>query len=177
VALLGEAGCQVFGMHGSGTGNGLLAARALAEACDGQADPGAEEVTWAYQAAFHRGPGAVCAAYDVLRRMLASMSPAEVERLMVSGLLNVGLVLAGLDQRLPGPAQMDIASLPRALAAEPMLAARLTPTFARLGSIYTAHRAFPNRPGEWTLRRFSGLTARLAGDPPDLAGRTTGRPS
>jgi len=35
--------------------------------------------------------------------------------------------------------------------------------------LYAAHRAYPKSPGEWTLKRFSGLSARLAGDPPDLA--------
>ena len=169
VALVGEAGCQVFGLHGSGTGNGLLAARALAEATADHADPGAEEVTWAYQTAFQRGPGAVSAAYDVMRRMLARMAPAEVERLMVTGLLNEGIVFAGLDQRLPGPGVLDLTRMPKALATDPALAMRLAPTLARLGSLYTTHRAFPGRPGEWALKRFSGLTARLAGDPPDLA--------
>ena len=97
---------MVFPLHGSGTGSGLVAARILADASGQHDDPGAEEATWEYQKTFQRQVGCVHAAYDVQRRLLQGLHADKIDLLLGSGLIHAGMVMAGLDQRLPAPGQL-----------------------------------------------------------------------
>jgi flavin-dependent dehydrogenase len=169
LALLGDAACMVFPMHGSGIGSGLVAARILADSVAGAEDPGAEENTWAYAAGFQRELGAVHAAYDVLRRTLQALTPQQVEQLLTTGLLSAGLVRAGLDQKLAGPKDLNPGRLPGALMQAPGLVARMGLALSRMPAAFAAYKAYPTNPSEQGLRRWSRLTARLFGDPPDLS--------
>jgi flavin-dependent dehydrogenase len=168
LVLAGEAGCMVFGLHGSGTGAALVAGRLLAEAVGAAADPGAAETTWAYALAVQRRLGAVCAAYDCLRRALQRLDGGQIERLLAAGLLQPGLVAAGLEQRPPAATRLDPLRLPAALLAAPALATRLAPAFARFGALLAAYRAYPTRPDPAGLRRWSRLAARLGDHNADL---------
>ncbi|HSO34642.1 MAG TPA: NAD(P)/FAD-dependent oxidoreductase, partial [Labilithrix sp.] len=80
LALLGDAACMTFAVHGSGIATGLRAARALVDAVTSNAaDPGSEKATWSYAARWHRELGGVLLAYDVVRRVTQRMSREELE--------------------------------------------------------------------------------------------------
>ncbi len=169
VALLGNAACQVFSAHGSGIGVGLLAARMLADAVSGAADPGDGATLWRYQATFQRRVGALLAAYDLFRRASQALAGPDVQRLLEAGLLSEPSYRAGLEQRLPVPDARDLLQTLRGALRAPRLAARMAPTFARLGPAVALYRAYPDAPDARALARWSGRAARLFGERPDVA--------
>lgn len=170
VALLGNAACQVFSAHGSGIGVGLVAARLLADAVTGAADPGDGAILWRYQATFQRRVGALLAAYDLFRRASQALAGEDVQRLIEAGLLSEPNYRAGLEQRLPVPDARDLVQTLRGTARAPRLAARLAPTFARLPLAVALYRAHPETPDPRALARWSRRVARLFGDRPDVTG-------
>ena len=95
VALLGDAGSQVFSAHGSGIGVGLVAARQLADALARGAGP------QGYARAFRRRWGLLLASYDLLRRLSQRLDARHVGWMMRAGLLNETSVRTALEQRLP----------------------------------------------------------------------------
>lgn len=97
VALLGDAGGQVFSAHGSGIGLGLVAARQLADAL--ARGDGLE----GYARAFRRRWGVLLLGYDLLRRLSRRLGAREVGWMMRAGLLNEASVRAALEQRMPSP--------------------------------------------------------------------------
>ena len=115
VALVGDAACQVFPAHGSGVGAGLIAARLLADTI-ARGAPLRD-----YERAWHRRRGALHATYDVLRRWNQTLAPAQIDRLIASGVLDPITARAGLDQRLPAIAPRALARQARALLGEPLL--------------------------------------------------------
>ena len=95
VALLGDAGCQVFPAHGSGIGPGLVAAHVLAEAlAEGDGLAG-------YAVQWQRRFGGLHAAYDLFRRFSQELDVEDLRRMIGSGLMDSMAVRAGLEQRLP----------------------------------------------------------------------------
>ena len=167
VALVGDAGCQVFPAHGSGVGAGLVAARLLADAVAGAADPGAESVTWAYQAAFMRGRGAVHAAWDVFRRFTVELDGAEADRLLASGGMPTGVTRDGLEQRLRVPRPGDAPGVARAVPFVPGLLLRFGRLLPRFPAAFAAYKAFPRRPGELRHRAWARAAAAALGVRPD----------
>jgi len=124
VALVGDAGCQVFPAHGSGIGAGILAAKLLAETVTAGGSLRDYEVAW------HRRWGGLFAAYDAIRRWSAELDGETVGAIIELGLLDASTARAGLDQTMPS---LTLAALPpkvRALRQRP----QLLPTFARLGA-------------------------------------------
>jgi flavin-dependent dehydrogenase len=111
VALLGDAGGQVFPAHGSGVGVGLVAARLLADALASGAG------TRGYAAAYRRRFGLLHAAYGALRRVSSRLSPRDLEEMIDARLLDERTLRAAIEQRWPS------ASLARAL---PSVAAALS---------------------------------------------------
>lgn len=95
VALLGDAGSQVFSAHGSGIGVGLVAAKQLADALASGEGPEA------YARAFQRRFGLLLRTYDVLRRFSQRIGAREVRWMMRAGLMNETSVRMALEQRLP----------------------------------------------------------------------------
>jgi flavin-dependent dehydrogenase len=95
VALLGDAGSQVFSAHGSGIGIGLVAARMLADALASGAGP--EK----YARAFHRRWGPLLAVYDALRKLSQRIGAREVAWMMRARLIDERSARAALEQRLP----------------------------------------------------------------------------
>jgi len=95
VALLGDAGSQVFSAHGSGIGVGLVAARQLADALTRGAGP------HGYARAFRRRWGMLLASYDLFRRLSQRLSARQVSWMMRAGVLNETSVRTALEQRLP----------------------------------------------------------------------------
>ena len=163
VALLGDAGCQVFSAHGSGIGIGLLAGRMLAEALArgrGPAD---------YQRRFLREQGGVLAAYDIFRRHSQQLRAEDLATLMRAGLLDAASATAGASQRLPelDPA-MARAKL-EALTRAPKHALALAAVGARMAAVAGLYLGYPD--DRERLPLWSRAVARLVGDrQPDITG-------
>lgn len=142
-ALLGDACCQVFPLHGSGVGNGLIAARMLAEAVKGQTDPGATRTLWSYQVAFQREIGAVNAANDVLRCFSQKLDSGQVDELTNRGLIGSRSIEAGLGQRFYLPDIPDLARMLEGAFRTPLLAARFTSRVPAMLAAWTLYRVHP----------------------------------
>ncbi|MCA9525797.1 MAG: hypothetical protein KC549_05815, partial [Myxococcales bacterium] len=169
LALLGDAACQVFPAHGSGIGIGLIAARLLADATAGAADPGARAVVWAYGAQFHRTWGGLMASYDLFRRLSQSLAPEETAALLASGLLTPAGTRAALDQRLPEVPLQDLPRLARGILKTPRLGARMLAVLAWMPAISAWAKRFPEAPDEaardrWASR-MDALFVRATGRP------------
>lgn len=158
-ALIGDAACQVFSVHGSGIGNGLIAARILTEAVHAAGDPGDPDALWAYQAGYQRERGAHCAPFDVFRRHCQTWTPEQAEGLLDAKALSPGLWSEGILQRLAPP---DGEAARRGLLAalrRPGIVAGVAPQVARMYAVQGMYRAYPRTPD---LRRL-GLWSRAAG--------------
>jgi len=165
VALLGDAACQVFPAHGSGVGAELVAARLLAEAVCGRADPGAGAATWAYHVAFARSIGAVHTAYDVFRRFSVTLEDAESDALLARGIVPPDIARNALEQRLLVPKLGDLASLARGAPRMPLLLPRAGRYLARIPAVWAACRSIPRTPGQ--RRIWAHAVAAAAGVRPD----------
>ncbi len=159
VALIGDAACQVFSAHGSGIGAGMVAARMLAEALSREGDP------HAYAAAWQRRYGGLFAAYDAFRRFSQRLSPADLDRLVTSGLLEEAAASAGLLQRLPALQLGSLRRQLRALARERRLARRLAGVGARMAMAGALYARYPRDPGR--VESWSRRAGRLLGPEPD----------
>jgi len=168
IALVGDAACQVFPAHGSGTGIGMVAARILADSVKGRPDPGSLEATWAYQSAFQREYGGLLASYDVFRRLSQSLSEDEVETLIASGLLTENGCRAGLIEEMPRLSPSDLLATLRGVVVAPRLAFRLLPALARMPLVASRYRRYPLEPDLDRLKSWSRSVARLFGETPDL---------
>ncbi|MCB9732103.1 MAG: FAD-binding protein [Deltaproteobacteria bacterium] len=140
VALLGDAGSQVFPAHGSGIAAQLVGARLLADALS------AGEGPLGYQRRWQRAWGGLFAAYGVFRRFSETLSPEDLGALVAAGLLDPDGARAGMAQRWPRPDLTHLARLARAAARYPGAARRLAPVLARMALAPAIYRAFPRDP-------------------------------
>lgn len=149
VALLGDAGCQVFPAHGSGVGAGLVAARLLADTLARGGSLREYEVAW------QRTHGGVFAFFDVFRRWNQGVDAHTLGKVMALGLLDPDTLRAGIDQTLPRPSLRALAAKARPLLAEPALAARIAVAAARSTAVRALYARYPHRAGEvprWARR-------------------------
>jgi menaquinone-9 beta-reductase len=167
IALVGDAGCQVFPQHGSGVGAGLVAARLLADAVQGRDDPGGVAATWAYQAAFHRERGGVHAAYDVLRRATQRLDGDDLAALMAGGVVDAVTTRAALDQRLPALAPAQVARTAWRAARMPRRSLGLVAAAARMPLVARLYAGYPQGPDERRFRRWAHAAAARCGHRPD----------
>lgn len=141
VALVGDAGCQVFPAHGSGVGAGMIAAKLLAESLS----LGELEGPRAYERAFHRTLGARLAAYDVFRRMSQGLSRDDIATMLSSGLFSEENFSAGLAQKMPDLGPSGLAQIALAAARAPSLAVRLMPAVLRMQAVHLWYQGFSGR--------------------------------
>ena len=164
-ALVGDAGCQVFSTHGSGIGNGMIAARLLADATADAADPGDPGVLWRYQAGYQRERGAHSAPFDVFRRLSQTWTPEDVEGLLATEVLSPALWSEGILQRF---APLDVDAIRRGLRAAlrgPRVVAGVAPHVARMVAVQGLYRVYPREPNPGRLGLWSRAVAHLFGDP------------
>jgi flavin-dependent dehydrogenase len=143
VALVGDAGCQVFPAHGSGIGAGMLAAKLLAETL------AANRPLRDYEVAWHRRWGGLFAAYDAFRRWNQTMDPELLDELMGAGLLDATTARAGLDQTMP---ELSLATIPpkaRALRARPRLLGAFARVAAQAGIVQLLSAFYPRSEKGW----------------------------
>ncbi len=151
VALLGDAGCQVFPAHGSGVGSGLIAARLLADTLIAGRSLRDYEVTW------QREHGALMASFDVMRRWSQSLDGAGVGRMIAFGLAEPEMMKAGLNQEMPrvSPSWLlrMVPGMARAMRADPALGASMLAAGARSRLVYALYARYPrdvSRVASWS---------------------------
>lgn len=149
VALLGDAGCQVFPAHGSGIAAGMIAARVLADTLAAGGSLRDYEVAW------HRRHGGVIAFFDVFRRWNQGVDAATLGQVLGLGLVDADTLRAGLDQTLPRPSLRSVVGALRVMAGRPALAGQLALTAARSGAARALYAAYPRRAADvpaWSRR-------------------------
>ncbi len=164
IALLGDAGCQVFPAHASGIGTGLIAARILAENVGDDQDPGSERALMAYQVGIQRELGPLLAGYDVFRRFSQTLSADDVDSLITSGLMSVAGCRAGMAQKFPELNLGYIHDVIVGALRQPKLVLRMLPTLVKMSLVRFAYRLYPASPTNRRFRLWSKVVARLAGD-------------
>lgn len=142
VALLGDAGCQVFPAHGSGIGAGMIAARLLADTLVRGGSLREYEVAW------QRKHGGVFAFFDVFRRWNQTVSEETIGRAMQGGLIDAETLRAGIDQALPRPSLRTVATKARGLVAQPVLAKVAARSIA-VRALYSRYPRHPDRVAAW----------------------------
>lgn len=141
VALLGDAGCQVFPAHGSGVGSGLVAARLLADTLI------AGKPLRDYEVAWQREHGALMASFDVMRRWSQSLDGAAVGRMIAFGLAEPAMMKAGLNQELPKVSPSWLLrmapGMARALREDPGMARSMIAAGARSRLVHALYARYP----------------------------------
>ncbi len=163
LALVGDAGCQVFPAHGSGIGISLVAGAMLAEATAETEDPGDERDLWRYQAAFQHEFGGTLAGYDVVRRLSSRLGTTGVSEMFRAGLVGPSSTLAGLRQTWWNPPPSELPRLAAAVAVRPHLAARVLPALARSSLAHRVYQQYPQAPDLVALRRWERRSDSLLG--------------
>ncbi|MBK7584191.1 MAG: hypothetical protein IPI67_28820 [Myxococcales bacterium] len=149
VALLGDAGRQVFSAHGSGIGAGLLAARMLADTLGDGLGPHTYALRW------HRKYGGLFATFEAFRRFSQQLSAEDLGRMMSAGLLDVRSARAGLEQRVPRPSPAVVANALRGAVSERRIARRLVPALTRGAAASLLYGRYPEEPSgvpDWSAK-------------------------
>ncbi len=140
VIALGDAGLQVYASHGSGIAVGMDAGRTLVDALVAGRSPYAWSVEW------QRSEGAALAANEVFRRFTQTLSPAEVETLMVRGLMDARTARAGKEQVPPSFELAEVPGKVAALLGSGSLGARLARTMTTMAAATALYRRYPADP-------------------------------
>jgi len=156
VALIGDAACQVFAMHGSGIGAGMIAARLLANAL------AEDRGTWGYNADWQRRFGGLFAASCLFARFSRSLSVDQMGVLMDAGLMREGIAVAGLEQKAVKPAASDLPGLLMGALKAPRLVSGVLPVLGQMGAVQALYQTYPRDPGG--LSRWRRLRRRLTRD-------------
>ena len=155
-AAIGDAGGQVFAIHGSGIGIQLVTARLLADTLAAGGDLAAFNLAW------QRRHGGLFAGAALFARFSAALSTDAVDRLIRSGLMAPGVLRDGLDQKVANPRLADLPGLAMGAAREPGLLRILAPILVRMKSLEAHHSRFPEDPtafDAWNERRERLLSA------------------
>ncbi len=156
IARIGDAAGQVYGPHGSGIAQQLVAARILTSALvDGGGIAG-------YNVAWQRQQGGLIAGADLFRRFSQTLSTEQLRQLIRREILAPSLLLGGLQQAPPSPDPREALRAARRLARMPGMAARLVPVLARIPLIEAHYARYPDDPARlpgWQgrLRWLSGV--------------------
>lgn len=151
VATVGNAANQVFSVHGSGVMPALEAARLLADAVAKSSDPGEASVLWRYTTAFQRDLGATLATYNLFRRFSQNLTSAEIAKMFRYGLMNEAMMLAGIKQVMPEPSLTSALSFLTTGVRDPVFAANLVRSLARMPLVYLHYQNFPDAPNDGRL--------------------------
>jgi flavin-dependent dehydrogenase len=155
IALIGDAGCQVFPAHGSGIGYGMIAGRLLADAVKGAEDCGSLEALWRYQAQYIHKIGSLCASYDIFRRLANNLNAQDMSRLFSAGLMLKSASHAGLLQKIP---ELDFKELPQIIKGSikaPHLAYMFAKILTMMSAVYSLYKLYPEKPDLRKLRWWS----------------------
>lgn len=130
VALVGDAACQNYTIHGSGIGIGLVAAKELADAVTKGASSktlGTRRNLLKYERRFHRRWSGHLCSTEAIRRFVTGMPRHKVEGLLSTGALSGDLIESVLAQKKLKPKVSDIAKQVTAIRANPKMIFELAP--------------------------------------------------
>ncbi len=147
VALVGDAGGQVYAMHGSGVGAGMVAGELLAETLAGGGTPEDYATRWL------RAHGGNFAGAFLFARLSATLNTEEITALMSSGLMTPGLLGDGLAQRTPRPRIRELPDLLTGAARQRRLLPRIAPILAKMAAAEALYAAVPAGRGRGTWER------------------------
>lgn len=153
VALLGDAASQVYAMHGSGIGAGLVAAAMLVEALSG----GGTLDDYNYQ--WQRTWGGEMAGAAAFARFSSTVTPEDMAGLIRAGLMNGDLARKGLEQTPPTPALTTLPVLALGVLKAPRLAVRMGPVLGRIAALRALYATVPRDPAQ--LADFEARVDRL----------------
>ncbi len=146
VALIGDAGCQVFATHGSGIGAGLVAARMLGESlAEGRG-------VWDYCVRWQRRWGGLFAGSALFARHSQGLTVQDLGRLIAGGLMGGQMVADGLEQSPPRLHLRALADMIRGALRERRQVRRLVPILVRMARLERIFRSFPEQEdqvGRW----------------------------
>lgn len=142
VAALGDAAGQVHTAHGSGIGQGLIAARLLADALNSGGGAAGYNLTW------QRRFAGMLASSEVFCRFSQTLSADDTRQLIGSGLMGEGVSREVLSQRPVLNAGADLAKSALRMLLQPTMARRLLPTLARMGLVEAHYLRYPKDPGK-----------------------------
>lgn len=142
VALLGDAANQVYAMHGSGIGAGLVAASMLVEALAAGGTPDDYNHQW------QREWGGLMAGAVAFARFSNTVTPADMSALIQAGLMNPGLARKGLEQTPPYPDPLALPGLALGVARAPRLALRMAPVLTRIATLRALYATCPRDPAQ-----------------------------
>jgi flavin-dependent dehydrogenase len=155
---LGNAAGQVFPPTGSGVALGLraavMASDAVAEVL-GHGGPARASRLWAYNVAYQREVGAVCAAYQPMRYLVSSLPPESLRTLLAAGVVSAESIRAAYEN---APFPLSAATIARAARHLPTLAPLLpavTRALSASAGLDAHYRRFPRDPaqlGGWAVR-------------------------
>ncbi len=157
VARIGDAAGQVFAMHGSGIGAGLVAAELLATTLARGGSP------WDYNVAWQRRYGGLFAGSAVFAAWSRALRPEDLARLFEAGLMNPHLARMGLLQQPARPRPADLPGLAFGLLRAPGTAARLAPALLAMERLNLHAGRYPGDPA--ALSAWSAARDRIAGLP------------
>ena len=169
LALLGDAGSQMFPAHGSGIAIGLRSARLLADVVleAGPSRLGDEDASWRYAMEFHRSHAGSFCAYDLVRRMAQAFTRDEAEALYETGLITHASVLAALKQELFTPSPAELLDTAKAAIQGPRLAAKVLAVFAKIPLLVANARTYPSKRDLTALAGYEQRTAMVFGEAAD----------
>lgn len=165
VALLGDAGSQIYSAHGSGIGISLIAAKILAEtlksALNKDEDIGDAEVLARYGRTFHQKYGSLLANSDASRRFSQELTQEETHILIEQRLLSPNIARDALFQRPIGFYLGDMPTQISKAIKHPRLVGRVLRVAAKMPLIAAIMKRYPKTADPETLLKFDQRLERL----------------
>ena len=155
VALIGDAAGQVYSVHGSGVGAGMVAGAMLAKTLAEGGDPEDYATRWL------RRHGGNFAGANLFARFSSTLDTEDLDALLQSGLMLPGLLAAALAQRTPRLRPADLPVLLSGLAKQRHFIRRLSPTIAKMAA---AEALYATVPAHYGRQAWERQVARLMGE-------------
>lgn len=140
LARIGDAAGQVYAMHGSGVGAGLIAARLYADTIASGLGPEGYTVAWQ-----RRWGGSFAASWRFMA-LSATLKQSDVATMMRVGLMTPTMLREGLEQHPPGLPMRDLPGILRSSLRAPAQAAKILPVAAAMAALRAHHAAYPRDP-------------------------------
>lgn len=167
IALLGDAGSQVYSAHASGIGISLVAARLLSEtikdAAQKDEDIGSGEVLSRYAYVFHKSHGSLLGNSDAARRFSQNLSAEDTHLMIDRQLMTRRMVMDSLGQKPVGLHLSDVPTQILQTIRNPLLARRVLKLAAKVPLISAAVKLYPRHgiKDPEKLLRFESTMERL----------------
>lgn len=153
--IIGDAGCQVISMHGSGVASSLIAAKSAAEtavAALAKGKTGRGDL-WDYNMEYQRGRGSAMAYFFASEQVTESLLPGDVAWLMGSGMMSK----SDFENAVIAKPINPLSGLPSrllAIARRPAFCADFLRKAAVANSVMAHYKKYPSVADETALQRW-----------------------